>query len=144
MNKELQLIKIAEAYGYTNLQVIRKQAGEGKGEIIGIWGEFPTPTATQPWIPNYTSDLNACHEMEKVLTDYQYDEFYDIICRMYEMVDARTTSATAAQRCEAFLMAMGLWVESDESDSDALKREDSPSKSAACATLKGAGKDAHE
>ena len=62
-------------------------------------------------IPNYHGDLNACAEMEKVLTDDQH-ELYRI--ELFEICgdnSRKIVSATAPQRCEAFLRTIGKWQE---------------------------------
>lgn len=56
-------------------------------------------------IPNYPSDLNACHEVEVKLTNEQHKVFSDWLPIL------RKASATAAQRCEALCRALGLWEE---------------------------------
>jgi hypothetical protein len=66
--------------------------------------------------PNYLGDLNACHEMEKLLTEEQritYSDYtYDVACRYQEQTGKwRWISLTAAQRAEAFLRTLGLWQE---------------------------------
>jgi len=67
---------------------------------------------------SYTTDLNACHEMEKVLRDSDekhYDEImYYHRWNRYQNFLMKThegACATAPQRCEAFLRAMNLWKE---------------------------------
>jgi hypothetical protein len=61
-------------------------------------------------LPKYANDLNAMHEAEQVLTDDQYFDY----CRKRlpsaqksEIAQGRT--ATARQRAEAFLRAIGKW-----------------------------------
>ena len=53
-------------------------------------------------LPQYTTDLNAMHEAEKVLTDHQWDDY---ICQL-----GHAMGATAAQRAEAFLKTLKLWT----------------------------------
>jgi len=63
--------------------------------------------------PDYTNDLNAMHEAEKMLKGntqwYKYEETLEAIVR------AETAHwpihATAAQRAEAFLRTIGKWEE---------------------------------
>jgi len=71
-----------------------------------------SPHSVQPLytIPDYCNDLNAMHEAEKTLDDYQYFNY----CRHHlpdtqrsEMAQGRT--ATAHQRAEAFLRTIGKW-----------------------------------
>ena len=71
------------------------------------------------------TDLNSCHEMEKVLTYEQNEQFvfwlnhlhpYADIHRAEKKRDLRMdvfdlVHATAAQRAEAFLRTLGLWEE---------------------------------
>jgi len=61
---------------------------------------------------NYTSDLNAMHEAEKLLTDSQITAFTRFLWEaMTDSPEARigTIHATAAQRAQAFLKTLGLW-----------------------------------
>lgn len=53
-------------------------------------------------IPNYSTDLNAMHEAEKLLTDH-WDGFHfrNHLCN--------NIHATARQRAEAFLKTIGKW-----------------------------------
>ncbi len=61
------------------------------------------------------TDLNACHEMEKVLTQKQYWGTTTENGYIYHLIQitelGRAYSATAAQRCEAFLKTLSLWTE---------------------------------
>lgn len=69
--------------------------------------------------PDYPNDLNACHEMENVLTEDQggeYEEVLEAICQKQLVEDGtnhwlrfRICHATAAHRCEAFLRTLNLW-----------------------------------
>jgi len=71
-------------------------------------------------LPHYTSDLNACAEMEKVLTDGQYDTFEQELAQVVKYTHhdnwpepsglRPVISATAAQRAEAFLRVHGQWI----------------------------------
>lgn len=70
-------------------------------------------------MPDYLNDLNACHDAEKVLTDEQGSEYSEALERVVggrfnsnNSEDMRRLrSATAAQRCEAFLRTIGKWKE---------------------------------
>lgn len=111
MTEQAMQIAISEACGWV--------CPDCKG--IGTFDEtsFANPATTIPrkcrhkYMPDYLRDLNACHEMEKVLTVYQRCEFLrqlKISERCYEDIwDA--VNATAAQRCEAFLRTIGKWTE---------------------------------
>ena len=69
-------------------------------------------------LPNYPNDLNACHEMEKTLSE---GELCDYGCELSSLTDAsifegdvlwgKLAHATARQRCEAFLKVKGRWKE---------------------------------
>lgn len=68
--------------------------------------------------PDYFHDLNACHEMEKALTDvtqqYEYADWIETVAGSIEDGCSHPSSfsrihATAPQRCEAFLKTKGRW-----------------------------------
>lgn len=62
-------------------------------------------TSDKGWIPDYCHDLNACHEMEKLLPAVKrisYGMELRMICGIWPDV----TFATARQRCEAFVEVM--------------------------------------
>ena len=66
-------------------------------------------------------DLNACHEMEKVLTERQ---MWTYAFTLAQVLDTSPTvdlddqflniHATAAEKCEAFLRTLGLWEEEEQ------------------------------
>lgn len=77
-------------------------------------------------IPNYTGDLNAMHEAEKVLTQEQKIKRVQELCKIIDRelggaeiepsdvcspieLTSLFLDATAAQRAEAFLKALGKW-----------------------------------
>ena len=59
-------------------------------------------------VPDYLNDLNAMHDAEKVLTSQQIAPYVDLLEKMNEKW-ATPAFATAAQRAEAFLRAIGKW-----------------------------------
>lgn len=69
-------------------------------------------------LPDYTADLNACHELEKTLNDeldLDYSENLESVTwtkwgtnNSIDMCKFR--SATARQRCEAYLKTIGKWI----------------------------------
>ena len=66
--------------------------------------------------PDYLNDLNACHEMEKVLTEKGVNEWWSYVAFINRhnprpFGTETAVHATAAQRCEAFLRTLGLWTE---------------------------------
>lgn len=105
MTEEAQRIAIAESVGWTEI------SDWGAG---GINGKHPTG----PWvevIPDYLNDLNAMHEVEKMLTNRQKEKYLDILSDFTEgrrdtsYVWHDTVFATAAQRAEAYLRTIGKW-----------------------------------
>lgn len=109
MNPEAQRIAIAEACGN-----IRTKHSEFTPEQ---WKQWYDALDKNEIIPDYLNDLNACHEMEKTLTEKE-ELFYlmKLSAAMKENATIgwkaeRTYRATAAQRCEAFLRSKGLWKE---------------------------------
>lgn len=71
------------------------------------------------YYPDYCTDLNACHELEKMLDDeldLDYSENLESVTgtrwganNSYDMSKYR--SATARQRCEAYIKTIGKWIE---------------------------------
>lgn len=66
--------------------------------------------------PDYLNDLNEIHKAENTLTDYEYDEFLEILefityseGQTSSQQRRKKSSATAAQRSEAFLKIRDLW-----------------------------------
>ena len=113
MSPDSQRIAIAEACGWTKCRLAIKGAGapeRGKSPY-GV----PPRREYEVSLPNYTQDLNAMHEAEKVLPDgHTYWEFIrilDDIVKHGPHIDyvADRASATAAQRAEAFLRTIGKW-----------------------------------
>ena len=101
MTLEQMRIKIAEACGWSRVT----------GSYLDV---YKTPTGIGPRggdivkLPNYPYDLNACHEMEKVLRKRPllWQKYVDTLNETLSIDDA--IHATAAQRCEAFLKTLEL------------------------------------
>ena len=104
MSPEKQRIAIATACGWTDCHFpLASNVSLPFTERV-LCGIPPHSTIHKP-LPDYHNDLNACHEMEKVLTYEQFDDYYiELAKRM-----VRPFHATAPQRCEAFLRTLGLW-----------------------------------
>jgi hypothetical protein len=113
MKAEQINIKIAEACGW-------KQHPEDG--IIGCWDD--NEGFTKANIPNYYSDLNACHEAVMSISlkekpewcPLEYTDNLLIVVNLsathcVERGSFKHTNATAPQRCEAFLKTLGLWEE---------------------------------
>lgn len=107
MSPEAQGVAIAKVCGWT----------ESKH---GWWSHptLPCNGGAEPCPPDYLNDLNACHEIEKVLTPPQSERYAELLLDVLEIPSpfigtARcaylTNHATAAQRCEAFLKTLNLW-----------------------------------
>jgi hypothetical protein len=67
-------------------------------------------------IPDYFNDLNAVHELEKVLTDEQWLEYREELrtailggIRLVSQWCKADLHATAAQRAEALGLTLNLW-----------------------------------
>jgi hypothetical protein len=68
--------------------------------------------ADEHWMlqKNYCTDLNAMHDAEKTLTSAQ---LLDYVALLFDSC-YEATLATARQRAEAFLRALGKWEVQDE------------------------------
>jgi len=100
MTTNEQRIAIAKACGFADIMLpmgFHQQLSDEKSKQCGGRWRFE--------IPDYLNDLNACHQMEKVLTADQWYE-YD---RLMPLRDPQKMHATAAQKCNAFLRTLGLW-----------------------------------
>jgi len=56
--------------------------------------------------PNWPADLNACAEMESILTGLQLAHYQDTLYRLCDEYDIAYFHATARQRCEAYVLVM--------------------------------------
>ncbi len=107
MTSEEQRIAIAEACG-----LIATDAGWCRHDAkSGITQDFIVYSDDSE-LPDYLNDLNACHDMEKVLNAPDWIRYHG---RLRGIVmnagssQAQEICATAAQRCEAFLRCLNLW-----------------------------------
>ena len=62
-------------------------------------------------LPNYTADLNACHELEKTLEGMNQISYLAKLHENNHYCSWGGTCATARQRCEAYLRTLGKWIE---------------------------------
>ena len=85
----------------------------------GLYGYGYNDELKLSHLPDYTSDLNACHEFENVL-DLQACGEYARWLRDVVLVETKLPwdygsfahiHATARQRCEAYLKTIGKWIE---------------------------------
>lgn len=90
-----------------------KEVAEYWREKESHWGEteLVESICSHQNLPDYLNDLNACHEMEKVLTDDQLEDYADHLHKWVASgsIGVAALRATAAQRCEAFLRTLNLW-----------------------------------
>lgn len=106
MKAEDQLIAIAKACGWRR---------DRHGDWISAKGDYNYDSDEFPCLPDYLNDLNACHEMEKILKPEQWIPYVNAIFPEHDHNQlfriGSIMHATAAQRCEAFLRTLGLWKE---------------------------------
>lgn len=89
-------------------------------EAKGLFRSFyPNSKFITP-VPNYYGCLNACAEMERNVSDDEWQHYKELVKDIsFESIKGiipqprwfRPISATAPQRCEAFLRTKGLWKE---------------------------------
>lgn len=117
MKPEKQRIAIAETCGWHHF-IINDEYGPDRGlkpdQTASIGCVFTE-------LPDYLNDLNAMHEAEKVLVAKDDGSHagcarYVYASHLYGLVPAgvQPFMATAAQRAEAFLRAIGKWEEGGE------------------------------
>jgi len=117
MTTEAQHIAVFESLGWKYLlPVKRDSAFIVRPENLPRWknGRY---IAYKGDIPSYTTDLNACHEAEKILDKMTGIHGPSVgICTGNEVYEDMLLGmcdhpirATAAQRCEAFLKTINKW-----------------------------------
>lgn len=111
MSMSLQEINVAIA---KRLGWVWHEATSESGDV-DFW---TSPNGTDVTWSNFYADLNACHEMEKVLTDSQCDTYglqlTTIMSELGRSPNARDYydwNASSEVRCEAFLKTFGDWKE---------------------------------
>ena len=116
MSPEAQRIAIAEACGWTH--IIFRGIHEPQAKDYVGQHESCRPTGSSgKWqgpIPDYLNDLNACHDMEKMIEPGLMSIFvHNLYLAMGQTEEVRigTAHTTAGQRCEAFLRTIGKWEE---------------------------------
>jgi hypothetical protein len=118
VNADKQRIAIAEACGW-KLKTKRSPSGIGyryeRGDKSAIsggmcygWGWAANKEAAASHLPDYLHDLNAMHEVEKILNPAQKRDYRDALCIICGQ-RYPACFATAAQRAEAFLRTIGKW-----------------------------------
>ena len=120
MSPEKQRVAIATACGWTAEQDSNgywRATNQKNGHASELW--LSERNVWSQGIPDYLNDLNACHEMEKVLTVAQRVTYAH---QMGLLLTGGSVGraipdwwfihvATSAERCEAFLRVFGLWTE---------------------------------
>ena len=99
--------KIAEACGYVDLEKLWEGYHKWRhpnGHVV-----FGSKSNKYSCLPNYCNDLNAMHEAEQQLRDF--DEWVAYDKALAEIAEGFTWHATARQRAEAFLRTLNLWEE---------------------------------
>ena len=109
---------IAEACGWTDVHFSLAATDEFPTErrIVGI----PPKHRTHDVAPKYCTDLNAMHEAEKTIFPYYATVYANKLARATKADysdDTEYFCATARQRAEAFLMALGKWESTTEESS---------------------------
>ena len=119
-------IAIAKSLGWTRIEMCNIRGLIGSDKLHGTPPCDKNKPVNDQWteeVPNYTEDLNAMNTVESLLTDSQCQRYFDKLeevtgatlklrgkrygVRHYDMY-----SAKARQRAEAYLRAIGKWVES--------------------------------
>ena len=102
MNDNEINIAIAEACGWKRCEPCAKNG-------YFRW-RTPENTGCRVDLPSYTTDLNAMHEAEKVLTAEQFQDYDIELTDQYVLRQSNNPiHATARQRAEAFLRTLGKW-----------------------------------
>lgn len=110
MTPDKQRIAIAEACGWTR--------AKSKGFIMDGWtraDEDHRRFVVDSKMPDYVTSLDAMHEAEKTLREPQRTEYmnclYDWAFATQGDSEWAQVTATATQRAEVFLRAIGKWEE---------------------------------
>ena len=126
MTPEAQQIAIAEACGWKDVKHTKHEEVDIENRSIIHWsGLTGIPPEFAHWanrvrIPDYLNDLNAMHEVEKVLSsknepvkgESQRSAYLDWLGYCGENNTSEVygcVSATASQRAKALLKALNLW-----------------------------------
>jgi hypothetical protein len=110
MSPKQQRIAVAKVFGWEPI------AEDGPPYEDESWWRHPVQktVCAESCLPDYTTDLNAIHQVEQILSEDDYGVFTLHLIKVVE----RTTPieyphfivrATAAQRAEALLRALNLW-----------------------------------
>jgi hypothetical protein len=117
MSPEKQLIAIAKVCGWTAEQDSNgywRAVHKSTGNAVELW--LSEQNVWSVGIPDYLNDLNACHEMEKVLIDKGVNAWWAYVAFINRhnptpFGSETAVNATAAQKSKAFLQTLGLLTE---------------------------------
>jgi len=90
-----------EGHGYTSSPSEAWRLSEAEADLLVYPYDEPVTKHPVP-LPDFDTDLNACHELEAKLTDEQYEQFYFWISHLTPL--GRMVSASAFQRASALLL----------------------------------------
>lgn len=119
MSPEAQLKTIAAALDWTDLWMAPVGDLRAEPQLLGR----PKPSDSYWPVPDYLGNLNACAEFENILKEMGEEKCKEYLCKLDSVITGQTcwkvseadhflcATATAAQRAEAFLRVMDLWVE---------------------------------
>ena len=109
LSAEEKRVKVAELCGYTKVDTFMPKHN-GMLQPYSVCGRHPL--MSDPYdreeLPDYLNDLNACHEFEAGLDDPTFCRYLDnvILVTLGTVQGIRILSATAEQRCKAFVLTM--------------------------------------
>ena len=113
MKAEYQRVLIGEIHGWTFHPPFDGLSNiDYKAEALACWvkpGNSPHQTEI---LPDYLNDLDAMHEVEKLLSVEQWISYWSflepLVCRPN---NTPIIFATATQRAEAFLKTFNFWID---------------------------------
>lgn len=120
MTDQQKLIAFARAMGFTD---VKPSSGyKSNNPKFAFTGKKPTSLG-RIYIPNWPGSLDAMHEVEKTLTDAQYERFRLELWNLTTdnerpihnesaptRLERAYLSSTAAQRFDAMGRTLGLWT----------------------------------
>ena len=110
MTNEQINISIAETCGWNSIREQDYDHGYSGDDVRQMWVGLNPDSDEFEQIPDYCNDLNAIHEVEKILSDQQASAYITTLC-LEVQPEPKLYHATAAQRAEAFLRTLGKWEE---------------------------------
>jgi hypothetical protein len=113
VSPKAQQIAIAEACDWTEIRELDAPYPDGS-VAAGVWWQGKSPDGdSDRLLPDYLNDLNVMHEAEMSRVDMEDGRFIMLFREYLHTILGHDGSlaihATAAQRAEAFLRAIGKW-----------------------------------